>query len=127
VQFRHVLIVEGVVRLKTNDLGWARAGLTIRYATHKGGGRGKKQTNLGTETHLREKEKIEGKRNIYRDYKGVTAQKGRATDRDCILERALGIYKIPLDERIRRLELTKFGVVGVAKQILRDRRQGLRV
>lgn len=110
-----------------NNLGWAQAGLTIRYATHKGGGRGKKQTNLGTETHLRVKEKIEGKEIYIEITRGVMAQKGRATDRDCILERALGIYKVPLDDRIRRLELTKFGVVGLAKQILRDLRQGLRV
>lgn len=48
-----------------------------------------------------------------------------ATDRDRILERALGIYKIPLDDRIRRLELTELGVVRFAKQILRDLRQGL--
>jgi hypothetical protein len=49
-----------------------------------------------------------------------------ATDRDGIFERALGIYKIPLDDRIRRLELTELGVVRFAKQILRDRGQGLR-
>ena len=38
VQFRHMLIVEGVVWLILDNLGWARVGLTIRNATHKGGG-----------------------------------------------------------------------------------------
>jgi hypothetical protein len=56
------------------------------------------------------------------DEKGVI----NATDRDRILERTLGIYEIPLDDHIRRLELTELGVVGFAKQILRDLRQGLR-
>ena len=58
----------------------------------------------------------------------MARQKKRcATDRDSIFERALGTYKIPLDDRIRRLELTELGIVGLAKQILRDHRQGLRV
>jgi hypothetical protein len=43
-----------------------------------------------------------------------------ATDRDRILERAFGIHEIPLDDRIRRLELTELGVVRLAKQILCD-------
>jgi hypothetical protein len=78
------------------------------------------QSNLGTETHLREREKehIEITRGGY-------GEERCATNRDCILERALGIYKIPLDDRIGRLELTEFGVVRLSKQILRDRRQCL--
>jgi len=61
-----------------------------------------------------------------RHYTGNDEKGGiSATDRDRILERALGIYKIPLDDRIRRLELTELGVVRFAKQILRDLRQGL--
>jgi len=42
------------------------------------------------------------------------------TDRDSVLERAFGIHEIPLDDRIRRLELTKLGIVRFAKQILCD-------
>ncbi len=42
------------------------------------------------------------------------------TDRNGILERAFGIHEIPLDDRVRRLELTKLGIVGLAKQILCD-------
>jgi len=51
---------------------------------------------------------------------------GTETHRDSIFECALRIYKIPLDDRIRRLELAELGVVRFAKQILCDLRQGLR-
>jgi hypothetical protein len=64
---------------------------------------------------------------IYRNYTGGRSKDGgSATDRDRILERTLGIYEIPFDDRIRWLELTELGVVRLAKQILRDLRQGLR-
>lgn len=43
-----------------------------------------------------------------------------STDRDGVFEGALGAHDIPLDYRVRRLELAKLGVVGLAEQVLRD-------
>jgi hypothetical protein len=70
----------------------------------------------------------EERKEMDRHYTGTRRKRWNisATDRDRIFERALGIYKIPLDDRIRRLELTELGVVRFAKQILCDLRQGLR-
>jgi hypothetical protein len=48
-----------------------------------------------------------------------------STDRDGVFEGALGVHDIPLDDRIRRLELAKLGVVGLAEQVFRDCGQGL--
>ena len=48
-----------------------------------------------------------------------------STDRDGVFEGALGVHDIPLDYRIRWLELTKLGVVGLAEQVFRDNGQGL--
>jgi hypothetical protein len=67
--------------------------------------------NLGAETHLHSKRHIDITREV---------EKRDATDRDRILERALGIHEVPLDDRIRRLELTELGVVRLLYQILRD-------
>jgi hypothetical protein len=80
------------------------------------------KSNLRAETHLQQRRAKE----MDRHYTGNDEKGGiSATDRDRILERTLGIYKIPLDDRIRRLELTELGIVRFAKQILRDLRQGL--
>ncbi len=108
-----MLVVEGVVGLKVIDLRCAHGSYDPQRERHEGG----RKSNLWAESHLHKEKK----------YIDITRGRRRsATDRDGILERTLGIYKIPLDDRIRRLELTELGVVRFAKQILRDRGQGLR-
>lgn len=58
--------------------------------------------NLRAETHLHSKRHIDITREV---------ERRDATDRDRILERALGIHEIPLDDSIGRLELTELGIV----------------
>jgi hypothetical protein len=110
-QFRHVLFVKGVIRLKVIDLRGVCSGVRSRYLILI-----QRVLNLRGKTHLH--------RNIRSKWGGAKNQEREReiceTDRNRVLERAFGIHEIPLDDRIRRLELTKLGIVRLAKQILCD-------
>lgn len=80
--------------------------------------------DLWEKTHLHRN--IMSKREVGRSKKSrEERERLQETDRDCVFECAFGIYEIPLDDRIRRLELTKLGIVRLSEQILCDCRQRL--
>lgn len=107
-QIRRVLAIEGVVRLELADLRKVCLSLGVFFHGSE------KKLDLRAEAHLHIFKSRDGEAGP-----GLGTQH-KLTDRDGVFQGALGVHDIPLDYRVRRLELAELGVIGLAEQVFRD-------